>query len=75
MLSIGHFLKVSICEPYFKRFSGMRKVPRNSVKITEDFWQRAGFGRTARYCTVFVRILSNAKIKTMQKSMVLIFGG
>ena len=26
--------------PYFKRFSGVEKVHRNSIKITVDLWQR-----------------------------------
>ena len=26
--------------PYFKRFLGIEKVHRNSIKITVDFWQR-----------------------------------
>jgi hypothetical protein len=27
-------------KPYFKRFSGIEKVHRNSIKITVDFWRR-----------------------------------
>ena len=28
-------------KPYFKRFSGIEKVHRNSIKITVDLWRRA----------------------------------
>ena len=36
---------VSLCaetaeKPYFKRFSGIEKVHRNSIKITVDLWRR-----------------------------------
>ena len=36
---------VSLCaetaeKPYFKRFSGIEKAHRNSIKITVDFWRR-----------------------------------
>ena len=27
-------------KPYFKRFSGIEKVHRNSIKITVDLWRR-----------------------------------
>ena len=29
-------------KPYFKRFSGIEKVHRNSIKITVDLWRRRG---------------------------------
>ena len=29
-------------KPYFKRFSGIEKVHRNSIKITVDFWWSIG---------------------------------
>ena len=29
-------------KPYFKRFSGIEKVYRNSIKITVDLWRREG---------------------------------
>ena len=29
-------------KPYFKRFSGIEKVHRNSIKITVDLWRRDG---------------------------------
>ena len=29
-------------KPYFKRFSGMEKAHRNSIKITVDLWWRRG---------------------------------
>ena len=36
---------VSLCaetaeKPYFKRFSGIEKIHRNSIKITVDLWRR-----------------------------------
>ena len=41
MLCSGVRLCAEIAEkPYFKRFSGIEKVHRNSIKITVDLWRR-----------------------------------
>ena len=34
----GHLCAKTAEKPYFKRFSGIEKVHRNSIKITVDFW-------------------------------------
>ena len=37
-----HLCAETVEKPYFKRFSGVEKVHRNSIKITVDLWWRRG---------------------------------
>ena len=38
----GHLCAKTAEKPYIKRFSGIEKIHRNSIKITVDFWWRRG---------------------------------
>ena len=37
-----HLCAETVEKPYFKRFSGVEKVHRNSIKITVDLWWSIG---------------------------------
>ena len=39
-LQRGYLCALIAAKPHFKRFSGIKKVHRNSIKITVDLWQR-----------------------------------
>ena len=40
LCSGGHLCAETVEKPYFKRFSGIEKAHRNSIKITVDLWRR-----------------------------------